>query len=174
MRQQLPAAAAAVALVFAALGVLQWVSPHGTDEDRDSLRAVEPRTAAARAACAAIVIDQLVDSFNTGDAPGLVALLDDGAIPVGSFSIAGPGLEWEESDARRAADRLLSRHAAGERWTAERIDADAGPSWHGAIDVRIVLTRAAPDLPDGRVTATGTGVLSCVSGRIASLRLGPA
>lgn len=150
--KELPAAGAAVLLVLAVVGVLQLVAPAAPSVGMDSLREIEPRSAHARAACATMVIDQLVDAFNAGDAERLAGLLDDAA----------------------TADRLLARHAAGERWLVERVDADAGPSWHGAIDVTLVLTREAPDLPDGRVTATGTGVLSCVSGRIASLRLEPA
>lgn len=172
--RQLPAAVVALLLVLSVVWVLREVSPTPMGTELDSLHDVEPRTAAARSACATIVIDQLVDAFNAGDAAGLVGLLDDAATPLRAFSLTGPGLDWVESDARRAADRFLARHAAGERWSVERVGADAGPSWHGAIDVSLVLTREASDLPDGRVKATGTAVLSCVSGRIASLRLEPA
>lgn len=148
MKQQVPAALTALMLVLAIGGVLYGMRPTGRSE-LDTLRDIEPQTAPARAACATIVIDQLVDAFNAGDQSRLSMVLDDAT----------------------AVERFVARHAAGERWTVDRVDADAGP---GAIDVTILLTRWAPDLAGGRAPAKAIGVLSCVSGRIASLRIEPA
>lgn len=164
------AAAAGIVAVLAVVAALERLTP-SEQADLDTLRGIEPRSAEGRAACASLVLGQVTEALNSGDRETLLALFDDAATPVHSFVLAGPKLDLETTDGRAAAEALLARGAAGERWRVERVTANAGPSWHGAIDVRVVIARDAPDLPRGGITASGAGVVSCVSGKVVSLRL---
>lgn len=164
------AATASIVVVFLVVVALERLTP-SEPAPLDSLRGIEPRSAEGRAACASVVLGQVSEALNSGDRQTLLALFGDAATPVHSFVLAGPKLDLETTDGRAAAEALLARSAAGERWRVERVTADAGPSWHGAVDIRIVITRDAPDLPRGGVSASGDGVVSCVSGKVAALRL---
>lgn len=124
--------------------------------------------------CATALIRTLVEAMNNGERASFEHLFRDvgGEHPFQWVSMPLPSGHWVSYAAPGAVETLLRRNSAGERWEVLSITSGGGRSWHGGVDFALRVTRTAPDLPGGRLTATGKGAGSCSSDRIYVLSLG--
>ncbi len=131
-------------------------------------------SAEARTACATAIVRGLVEAMNSAGQAGIEHIFREvgGEHPFQWVSMPLPSGHWVSYDASGAVETLLGRSAGGERWEVLSVTSGGGPSWHGGVDFAVRLTRTAPDLPGGRLTATGKGAGSCSSDRIYVLSLG--
>ena len=125
-------------------------------------------SASYRNACANEVFSRLVTAFNSGDGVALATIFNnETAEHPFEWVSDGSGLTfWVERSPMGAIDRLLARHAVGERWTSVVLSAGPGPSWHGGVDFSLKMERVRPDPPNPTADGVGKGALSCKSGRV--------
>lgn len=135
---------------------------------------VEADDASLRTACATRVLGEFIRAFNSGDAVALERT-------VGSGPLGAQGFQWisfhdglrrdAQYTAEGARKMLLERWSRGQRLTLTRVEAGAGPSWHGGVDASLWLESRAPSVA-GVAPIFGKTALSCVGGRVYVLSIG--